>query len=192
MKSMKRLRVRPAERRNLPFLLSLWNDPRVMRYAGAKHGKGWNEQDIENWYQRYLKRAKPGEPEEIQLIVELLDGTPIGESGCGKVRKGWSCKGYAPPAGKLVGMTDVKLLPNYWGKGYGTEAMREVVKYLFTRTLLDIILVPPHKENVAAIRVYEKSGFRKTSGVYWFDHLIMETTRKDPLRKQKDDIETEN
>jgi len=185
---MQRVRLRTVERRDLPFLLSLWNDPRVMRYAGAKHGKGWNEKDIESWYQKYLKRAKHDPPEAIQLIIELLDGTPIGESGCGIRKKGWSCKGYEAPSGKLVGITDVKLAPNYWGKGYGTEAMREIVKYLFTNTQLDVILVPPHRENTAAIKVYEKSGFRKTKGIYWFDHHIMETTRENFLsqhRKQK-------
>jgi len=181
---MQRVRLRTVERRDLPFLLSLWNDPRVMRYAGAKHGRCWSKRDIEDWYQRYLKRAKPDQPEEIQLIIELLDGTLIGESGCGKRRKGWSCKGYASPVGKIVGMTDVKLAPNYWGKGYGTEAMREVVRYLFTNTPLDVILVPPHRENIAAIKVYEKSGFKRTKGIYWFDHFIMEATRKDFLAKQ--------
>jgi len=182
---MQRVRLRTVEKRDLPFLLTLWNDPRVMRYAGAKHGRRWSEKDIEDWYQRYLKRAKPDQPEEIQLIIELQDGTSIGESGCGIRRKGWSCKGYTPPAGKLVGVTDVKLAPNYWGKGYGTEAMREVVKYLFTKTPLDVILVPPHRENIAAIKVYEKSGFRRTKGIYWFDHFVMETTRQNFLSQQK-------
>jgi len=82
-------------------------------------------------------------------------------------------------------MTDVKLAPNYWGKGYGTEAMRDVVKYLFTETLLDVILVPPHRENIAAIKVYENSGFKKTEGIYWFDHFIMETTRENFASQQK-------
>jgi len=182
---MQRIRLRTMEKRDLPFLLSLWNDPRVMRYAGAKQGKRWSEKPMETWYQRYLKKAEPEQREEIQLIIELQDGTRIGESGCGKRRKGWSCKGYAPPQDKLVGMTDVKLVPNYWGKGYGTEAMREVVKYLFAKTPLDIILVPPHRENIAAIRVYEKSGFRKTKGIYWFDHFIMEMSREDFLLQQQ-------
>jgi len=182
---MQRVRLRTVERRDLPFLLSLWNNPRVMRYAGAKQGKRWSERDIEDWYDRYLRKAKLDPPEGIQLIIELLNGTLIGESGCGKRRKGWSCKGYTAPAGKIVGITDVKLAPNYWGKGYGTEAMREVVRYLFTNTSLDVILVPPHRENIAAIKVYEKSGFRKTKGIYWFDHYLMEITRENFLSQQK-------
>ena len=71
-------------------------------------------------------------------------------------------------------MTDVKLLPRYWGKGYGTESMKIVVNYLFTKTQTDIVLVPPHKDNIAASKVYEKSGFHRTSGVAWHNHLIYE------------------
>jgi len=182
---MQRVMLRTVEKRDLPFLLSLWNDPQVMRYAGAKQGKRWDQSDIEDWYQRYLKRVRPNRSEEVQLIIELRDGTPIGESGCGVRKKCWSCKDYSPPLGKLVGMTDVKLAPKYWGKGYGTEAMREVVRYLFTNTPLEVILVPPHRENIAAMRVYEKSGFRKTKGIYWFDHFIMEITRENFLSQQK-------
>ncbi len=151
-----------------------------MRYAGAKHGKGWN---MENWYKRHLERISTEEPEEVQFIIELADGTLIGESGCGKVRSGWKCRGYASPSKKRVVMTDVKLLPRYWGKGYGTESMKMVVNYLFTKTQTDMVLVPPHKDNIAAMRAYEKSGFHRTNGVAWHDHLIYEIARSDFERK---------
>jgi RimJ/RimL family protein N-acetyltransferase len=76
-------------------------------------------------------------------------------------------------------MTDVKLLKSFWNKGYGTEAMKAIAKFVFTRTKADLFLVPPHIENLPAIRVYEKSGFKKTRGLWYNYHLIYKMNEND-------------
>lgn len=82
-------------------------------------------------------------------------------------------------------MTDVKLIKPYWNKGYGTEVMKTIVQYVFSETEADILLVPPHKENIPAIKVYEKTGFKKTKGRWYRYHMIYEINKNETNKKKK-------
>ncbi|MEO0157334.1 MAG: GNAT family N-acetyltransferase [candidate division WOR-3 bacterium] len=170
-----RLTLRPLAEEDLDFLLSLWNDPEIMRYAGGI--LNWSRPHIIDWFgkQPRLHPSFPDDlfPEETHLIICLRDGRRIGESGIGKLPLGWACEGFRVPFGKNAGICDVKLARDFWGAGYGTEAMVAVVDYFRHGTSLDVLVVPPHRDNHAAIRVYEKAGFRMTKGIAWEVHLIM-------------------
>lgn len=181
--------INSINRRHLIFLLNLWNDPVIMRYAGFE--RNWNYEDINNWYERYLKRKARFGNTEIHFVVKLKDGTLIGESGLGRLRKNWSCKNYKSPINKLSLMTDIKLIRKFWNKGYATEAMKAIANYVLTKTTADILIVPPHRDNIPAIRVYEKAGFKKTDGIYYGYHIIYEITKDDfnsKIKKKYDNI----
>ena len=47
----------------------------------------------------------------------------------------------------------------YWGKGYGTDAMRVVLCYAFTELNLHRVTLGVFEYNPRAIRSYEKAGF---------------------------------
>ncbi|MCA0986905.1 GNAT family N-acetyltransferase [Guptibacillus algicola] len=47
----------------------------------------------------------------------------------------------------------------YWGKGYGSDAIRAMVRYLFLQLNLERIQLDTWSGNVRAIRSYEKCGF---------------------------------
>ncbi len=47
----------------------------------------------------------------------------------------------------------------YWGKGYGTDAMRVVLRYAFTELNLHRVSLTVFEYNPRAIRSYEKAGF---------------------------------
>ncbi len=179
----RRVSLRPVNHRHLKFLLRLWNDPEVMRYAGS--AKDWDEAEIRRWYDGYRERVARRGNTERHFIHRLRDGTLVGESGLGVLPRGWSCRNYTVPRGRLALMTDVKLAPIFWTKGYGTEAMRAVVEYVFRETPADLLVVPPDKRNMPAIRVYEKAGFRKTAGVWYGSHLIYVMTRNDFERRAR-------
>lgn len=49
---------------------------------------------------------------------------------------------------------------NDWGKGYGTEAMKIMLRYAFTEVNLNRVTLTVFEYNPRAIRSYEKSGFR--------------------------------
>ncbi len=172
----RRLLISLANKKDLRFLLKLWNDPEIMRYAGF--AKNWNYSRIKDWYEKYEKRLEKLGLTEIQFINKLKNGKAIGESRLGRLRSGWSCSNYQAPKHKLILITDIKLLKRFWNKGYGTEAMKSIIKFVFTRTKADLLLVPPHKENIPAIRVYEKAGFKKTKGLWYGYHLIYKMNKK--------------
>ncbi|NOH00793.1 MAG: GNAT family N-acetyltransferase [Chloroflexi bacterium] len=48
-----------------------------------------------------------------------------------------------------------------WGKGYGTDAMRIMLRYAFTELNLRRVTLTVFEYNPRAIRSYEKAGFRR-------------------------------
>ncbi len=49
---------------------------------------------------------------------------------------------------------------DYWGKGYGTDAMRSIVQYGFVELNLRRITLGLHSYNPRALKSYEKVGFK--------------------------------
>lgn len=62
--------------------------------------------------------------------------------------------------GKLVG-AGYFVHDKYWGKGYTTEAMREVIRFAFEENDVYRIEAGCLKENIASERVMQKCGFTK-------------------------------
>jgi aminoglycoside 6'-N-acetyltransferase len=79
---------------------------------------------------------------------------------------------------------DLFLDPTLHGRGYGSEAVRHVVGLLIDGRGHHRITIDPAVANVAAIRSYEKAGFkpvgvmrqaeRDSDGRGWHDALLME------------------
>lgn len=79
---------------------------------------------------------------------------------------------------------DLFLDPALHGRGIGTEAVRKVVRHLIEDRVHHRITIDPARANVAAIRAYEKVGFRSVGvmrnyerdpdGEGWHDGLLME------------------
>lgn len=51
--------------------------------------------------------------------------------------------------------------PKYWGQGYATEAVRELIAFGFENLRLHRIYAPCTPANVASVRVLEKVGMRR-------------------------------
>jgi len=49
---------------------------------------------------------------------------------------------------------------HYWGKGYGTDAMRLILRYAFQELNLNRVSLDVFSYNPRAIRSYEKAGFK--------------------------------
>lgn len=81
------------------------------------------------------------------LAIRKTDGTAIGE-----------CKlGFPDENG--VSSTDVKLFPEYWSQGYGTEIKQGLVDYLFTHLpQCRAVKADPAKNNIGSQKMQEHVG----------------------------------
>jgi RimJ/RimL family protein N-acetyltransferase len=50
--------------------------------------------------------------------------------------------------------------PEYWGKGYGTDVMKVLLRFAFSEVNLRRVTLSVFEYNPRAIRSYEKAGFR--------------------------------
>lgn len=84
---------------------------------------------------------------------------------------------------------DLFLDPALHGRGFGSEAVRQVVRHLIDERGHHRITIDPAAANIAAIRAYEKAGFRPVGVMRqyerdpdrhgWHDALLMELLADD-------------
>jgi aminoglycoside 6'-N-acetyltransferase len=113
------------------------------------------------------------EPESTRLTIEI-NGTVAGLIQYSEENE---------PKYRHAGI-DLFLDPALHGRGYGSEAVRRVVRLLIGERGHHRITIDPAMMNVAAIRAYEKAGFkpvgvmrqaeRDVDGTGWHDALLME------------------
>jgi RimJ/RimL family protein N-acetyltransferase len=78
----------------------------------------------------------------------------------------------------------------YWGKGFGTDAMRVILRYAFTELNLHRITLGVFAYNTRAIRSYEKAGFVVEGRLrqyihreyYHWDEIMMGILREDWIK----------
>lgn len=152
--------VRLAVESDLGFYMALWTNPDVMRHLGFPQGIPVTPEEMR------ATLIRQGETEfDRLLVIELkATGQPIGE-----------CKLSRPEDG--VSEPDIKLLPVYWGQGYGTEVWQGIVSYQFRNTDCEAIVTSPNVANAAAIRLYEAAGaVRVGESVYAFPEAMRDFT----------------
>jgi len=102
-----------------------------------------------------------------RFAIETLDGKHIG-----------SCSLYNHD-GKLIQLGIRIGDKNYWGKGYGTEAVNILTNYCFSMMSVESIWLKVLPSNARAIKCYEKCGFVKTGqlALGGYDFLTMERSK---------------
>lgn len=165
---------------DIPFLIELWHMKEVMRYADEFPWlRGWSKKmEPEScWSIHSQQKAEHGELYS-QFILKATGGVRIGESMIYPLEDGFTFGKWQKPAGVLTVMGDIKLIPDYWGQGLGSAGMREMVKWVFKETAVDLYVVPPNRRNPAAKRVYEKAGFASADTGFYRGHEIVTLTRE--------------
>lgn len=62
---------------------------------------------------------------------------------------------------------------NYWGRGYMSRVLKEVVRFAFEYLHLDTIDIRHHPDNIGSQKVIEKNGFIRVADTY-YKHYDME------------------
>ena len=154
-----RVLLRPGRPDDVDRLLQIRTEPEVARR--------WGSDDIEEEISEQFIGA------DDAFVIEVE-----GEEVVGAIQ----CHEENDPMYRHAGM-DIYLSTSRHGEGLGTEALRVLARYLFEERGHHRLTIDPAADNTAAIRAYERVGFRKVGimrkyergpdGV-WHDGLLMD------------------
>lgn len=141
------LRLRAIEREDIPRFVRWFNDPEVRRFLTMY--RPLSRAQEERWVESLLSRK-----DDIVLAIEVQEGDHwlhIGNVGLHRID--W--KNRVATLGIVIGEK------GYWGRGYGTEAVRAMLRYAFGELGMNRVELETYSFNPRAQRCYEKAGFRR-------------------------------
>lgn len=139
------VRLRAIEREDIPTFVRWFNDPEVRQYLMMY--EPLSKAREERWFEAHLDRQN-----EFLFAIEANAGdgwVHIGNIGLHRVD--W--KNRAATLGIVLGEK------TYWGRGYGTDAVRTILRFAFRELNLHRVELEVFAGNLRAIRCYEKAGF---------------------------------
>lgn len=137
--------LRSITREDLPRLLVFQNDLEVELAGG---GDPPEPRTLESLQKRFDREAAEPPRDKTDFAIEA-DGKLIGT--CGLVGINETVR-YAE-LGITIGDKE------YWGRGYGRDAVRTLLDYAFRLRNLRRVWLEVHAENERAIRAYHACGF---------------------------------
>jgi diamine N-acetyltransferase len=177
-----RIRFRHMERSDLPRFVDYLNDPEVN--WGLAVYLPLSMAAEEQWFVNMLKRPAAEQP----LAIEVRQADPAGGAdtwllvgNCALLDIDW--RNRSAELGILIGEKE------YWGRGYGTETLRLLVKHAFETLNLHRVWLRVYETNPRAIRAYEKAGFvlegrqrqAEVKNGKYIDVLVMSLLREEYL-----------
>jgi RimJ/RimL family protein N-acetyltransferase len=145
-----RIRLRAAEREDIPIFLRWVNDSEVTENLLLVEPMSRLEE--EQWYEAMMKNHSS----EHVLVIEIRDQNtaekyrPIGT--CQFHNIDW--RNRFAEVGIMIGEKA------FWDQGFGSETMRLLLKHGFQTLNLHRIWLQVYAKNKRGIRAYEKAGFK--------------------------------
>jgi RimJ/RimL family protein N-acetyltransferase len=166
-----RIRLRAAEREDIPIFLRWINDPEVTENLDLVEPMAHYQE--ENWYETMMDSPIHQHVHVIEVKVPNQETKyrPIGN--CSFIDIEW--RNRSAEVGIMIGEK------SYWSQGYGPEALQVLIDHGFNTLNLHRIWLRVYAKNTRGIRAYEKVGFVH-EGKYrqahfqhgqYFDVLIM-------------------
>ena len=137
--------LRPVVEDDLSWLASLRNGPEA---SGVYQWHGWS--DPQRRRRRWAESGLLGEDGGTLIVLHGTDRA--GDVSWRRVKTGPTAFSWAIGIG---------LAPEFRSRGYGTEAQRLLVHYLFAHTQVNRIEATTEITNVAEQRALEKAGFTR-------------------------------
>ncbi len=157
-----RLVLRRPRVDDLDAMFEIMSNPAAMRYwSTLPHA----DRDVTRpWLDKKIARNADGGED---YFIEL-DGRVIGEVGAGRL----------PDFGFMIH-------PDFWGRGFATEASIAFIAYAFRNTAATELLADVDPRNVASLRVLDRLGFAETGraertfllGDEWCDSVYLALPR---------------
>jgi len=135
-----RVTLRRMQEDDIPMLLAMESDPEVMRYStGVKPADEARRQELLAWLREPLTR--------LGHWAITVDGAAVG----------WVS--LVPLAGTDSIQLAYRLQRAAWGKGYASQAAKQLCEYAWRETEVSELLAVVWPDNQASVRVLEKLGF---------------------------------
>ncbi len=166
MINTERLELRPFKVEDTEFLYKLNNNKEVNEFRPRKSvSLEYCEQSIKDWNDRYSDGLL-----NVYLMEIKSTNEKIGLVGIFKLDENSEAElGY-------------RLLPDYWKKGYCSEAVKTLVDAYFINTNEKLIFAETHPENINSIRFLESNGFTEK------EHMLKDRGKFFYIRKVLLDI----
>lgn len=140
-----RLYLRPPDREDIDRFLGWQNHPELNEFLNRDFPLVRARE--EEWLQKLGERA-----DELILVIALRDGDrPIGSIGLHKI----GLPNRSAELGIAIGE------PDFWGRGFGREAIGLLVGHAFGRLGLHRVYLHVIARNERGRRCYEACGFRR-------------------------------
>ena len=139
----KKIRLRPIERSDIPTFVRWFNDPEVTQYLKMYLPMSLAQE--ERWFEAQLDQH-----DLVIMGIETPDGKLIGNIALAHID--W--KNRRSGLGVTLGEKE------YWGQGYGTDAITTMLGFAFKQMNLHTVHLTVYEYNKRAIRCYEKCGFK--------------------------------
>ena len=142
-----KIRLREYKREDVPIALQFVNDSEMKKLLSPGIPYLYTLEDENKWYE-----GLSANNDTYNFAIETIDDQKyIG--GCGVNNVDW--KNSIAVIGIFIGDKD------YWSKGYGTDAMRVLVRFIFEQMNINKIKLNVYAFNERAVKCYEKCGFKK-------------------------------
>jgi len=182
-----RLRLRAAERSDIPLFLNWINDPEVTENLVII--LPFSSTEEETWYEAMLKRPV----EEHVMVIEVKE--PIADASetfnwkpIGNIQLmdfNWRIR--KAEVGIMIGEKD------QWDKGYGTEVLKLMLSHGFNTLNLNRIWLQVYEKNLRGITAYQKAEFKAEGRMRqahyqhgnYYDIIIMSVIRDEWLKSHQ-------
>ena len=153
----KKIIFEPLLEKDIPLFFEWVKKPHIAKWWKSKT------------YSEFAESYNPKKLAEnyVTPFFIYVDEKPIGYIQYYFVHKadgGWWAKQIDLPK-ETVGMDFVIGETDYLGKGYGTIIIKKFIEKIFAETKASKIIIDPDPNNIAAIRCYEKVGFKKVKEI---------------------------
>lgn len=143
----KKINLRAYKKEDVPFAQKFMNDPEVkgLLWPGVPFPLTLEEE--EKWFEGISSHG-----DTYNFAIETLEEKKyIGGCGINSVDR----KNSIAIVGIFIGDKE------YWSKGYGTDAMRTLVGFIFNEMNINKVKLGVYSFNERAIKSYEKCGFKR-------------------------------
>ncbi|MGH2442571.1 MAG: GNAT family N-acetyltransferase [Chloroflexota bacterium] len=166
-----KVRLRAIEPADYPLLATWLNDPEIMVYWG-RPGNSVSLAEVARDEERQAARGT-----SRKYMIETFDALAIGQIDYYDL----DLQARSTSVSIMIGN------PEFLGGGYGSDAMRTLLGYLFRQVGLHRVALNVHRSNERALHSYRKNGFVEEGIMrdwaffdgHWVDGILMSVLATD-------------